>query len=541
MHLDILSLAFCASLVFSVEAAAFHAHYVFNRPYEGMRRWLWGMILQALGFLAMATLAIPSLRPLASLANPLIILGQLCLYFGISAFLGREGISWLAVSAYLVFLLFYLFFGIARPNLLIRSLLVDSSSALFAIAGAASLLSGETRRFSASANFLASAFLAYGLFQLAVGAVTLRLEAYATHADLAGASASWVVFVVPIAASILWTFGFAMMVNQRLDSKTREEREKLRLVFDSSPDGTLITRLDDGSFAGVNDGFLRLSGFGREELIGKSILDKGVWVDPADRLAYVAELREKGRVDGRECLFRRKDGSAFVAILSGGLLAVDGQEHIVSVMHDITDRKLAEGRIQELARQLEIERDAAEARAVTDSLTGLANRRRFDERLSSEISRLGRSGLPLSLIMMDIDLFKSFNDTYGHIAGDECLRRVGAALRETVGRVQDTAARYGGEEFAVVMPETDAGGAAALAERIRAAVEGLGIPHAASSVEPFVTVSLGVATVDPARLPDPEAIVALADGALYESKNGGRNRISIASAGIRVYNRGQEA
>ncbi len=170
---------------------------------------------------------------------------------------------------------------------------------------------------------------------------------------------------------------------------------------------------------------------------------------------------------------------------------------------------------------------ALQLATITDPLTMLANRRRFDEVLNCEYSRLKRSGAPLSLIMVDVDHFKGFNDRYGHVQGDECLRRVGQAIRTAVNRSSDLAARFGGEEFVVVAPETDAAGARTLAEGIRRAVEELAIVHDGNTAASHVTVSLGVVTRYATELETPEAFVSLADQALYRAKEAGRNRTEV--------------
>ena len=165
--------------------------------------------------------------------------------------------------------------------------------------------------------------------------------------------------------------------------------------------------------------------------------------------------------------------------------------------------------------------------AITDPLTKLDNRRRFNDVLNIEFYRLKRSGAPLSLIMVDVDHFKRFNDRYGHVQGDECLRRVAQALKSAVSRASDAAARFDGEEFVVVAPETDTAGALALAENIRQAVEGLRIPHEGNSAAPHVTISLGVVTRYVSELATPEILVDLADQALYLAKQTGRNRAEV--------------
>jgi len=227
----------------------------------------------------------------------------------------------------------------------------------------------------------------------------------------------------------------------------------------------------------------------------------------------------------------RKDQSIFdIEVNSGYISDENGKPtKMVFIVRDITARKLAEHQIQQLVQQLEVERNIAQLNSLTDSLTGLSNRRYFDDTLKTEFYRLKRSGSTLSLIMLDVDHFKKFNDKYGHLAGDECLRQIGTTLNSIVLRIPDMVARYGGEEFVVILPETESGGAKALAERIRKSIEELVIPLSEYVSAKNVTVSLGVVTVSPNGLESPEEVVALADEALYCAKKGGRNRIEVAS------------
>lgn len=166
--------------------------------------------------------------------------------------------------------------------------------------------------------------------------------------------------------------------------------------------------------------------------------------------------------------------------------------------------------------------------AFIDGLTGLHNRRAFDERLARELRHAARTVQPLALALIDVDFFKPYNDHYGHQAGDDALRAVAQALQQAMLRPVDLAARYGGEEFVCLLPETAAAGAQAVAERLRAAVQALALPHAHSQAAPVLTVSIGVAAW-PTQLdrpaPAPEALIQAADAALYDAKHGGRNRV----------------
>ncbi len=162
-----------------------------------------------------------------------------------------------------------------------------------------------------------------------------------------------------------------------------------------------------------------------------------------------------------------------------------------------------------------------------DPLTELPNRRRFDESLTEECRRCSRVGAPLSLLFVDVDYFKRFNDTFGHAAGDDCLRRVAQALSEALPRAGDLVARYGGEEFVALLPETSHDGAGTVAERFRASVEALNIPNPASAVEDHVTISVGAVTADPDYLAHAgRDLLKAADRVLYEAKAAGRNRVA---------------
>lgn len=179
---------------------------------------------------------------------------------------------------------------------------------------------------------------------------------------------------------------------------------------------------------------------------------------------------------------------------------------------NITERKLAE--------------EAALNLALTDSLTSLPNRRHFDQFLDSEWRRSLRRGLPISLLMIDIDDFKHMNDTHGHQAGDDCLIVIGAVLRTFCKRPGDLLARYGGEEFAVILGNTTLEESLAIADRMIQAVRDLRMPNHGSALNPTVTVSIGVAAIHSLRESTPVALIAQADNALYEAKKKGKNQVA---------------
>lgn len=215
------------------------------------------------------------------------------------------------------------------------------------------------------------------------------------------------------------------------------------------------------------------------------------------------------------CVMPRLGNRRYLAVDAGPIYDEDGTLiAVVETLRDITEQKLAQMALENIAS--------------TDGLTGLANRRTFDKTLETEWRRARREQAPLSLLMADIDHFKAFNDTYGHQMGDECLNKVAQALGAQASRPADLAARYGGEEFVVLLPTTTSDGAMQVAERVRHAVSALKIPHGGTEGASWVTLSLGAATIVPTADLSPQALVRIADEALYAAKRAGRNRVSSA-------------
>ncbi len=197
--------------------------------------------------------------------------------------------------------------------------------------------------------------------------------------------------------------------------------------------------------------------------------------------------------------------------------------HEVNMLQQLTMQLASAIQQAQLYQQLEAANGELQRLAAFDGLTQVPNRRRFDEYLTQEWQRLAQEQGALSLILADIDFFKSYNDTYGHVAGDECLRRVAQTIHQVVSYTKGLVARYGGEEFGVILPETPLAPAITVAEQIRMRVAQLRIPHQHSPVHGYVTLSLGVSSLLPNSEAAPAALVAAADQALYQAKQQGRN------------------
>lgn len=257
--------------------------------------------------------------------------------------------------------------------------------------------------------------------------------------------------------------------------------------------------------------------------------------NPAVAAEYVLPVRLRGKLIGLLNLeasdpqslsaVNRQMLDALAEQIAGAVHLAATNERLREINRLVEEKSAALGQanrhLREANRQLE-------RLSHRDGLTGIANRRRFDEALALEWGRALRHGYSLALLLLDIDDFKSYNDSYGHLAGDDALRQVARALNEALGRAEDCVARYGGEEFAVLLPQSTLADAEPVAAHVAQAVARLALPHAASRAAPYLTVSIGVTALIPQVGLDALALVTRADGALYRAKTLGRNRIESA-------------
>ena len=213
------------------------------------------------------------------------------------------------------------------------------------------------------------------------------------------------------------------------------------------------------------------------------------------------------------CVMPRAGHNCYLALNANPVFDDEGMLiAVVETLRDITQQKEAQIALQRIATK--------------DGLTGIANRRSFDDALIAEWQRGQRDQASLALLLIDVDYFKRYNDTYGHQKGDDCLKKLASAMHEKIFRPADLVARFGGEEFAILMPNTDIGGARMVAERIRQHIYGLSITHESSMIDKLVSVSIGVAAVVPTPSRAAEQLLTAADRALCVAKDAGRNRIA---------------
>ena len=296
----------------------------------------------------------------------------------------------------------------------------------------------------------------------------------------------------------------------------RESEERYRLLAENATDLILRTGLDTATIY-VSPSCIDVLGLAAGDLLGRSLAEIVHPEDQAKVFDSLARLTSDGE-DQQTLLYRARHQSGDMIWLEDRRRLVrdpaGAPREIVSVVRNVSDRVRLEERLRQQASE--------------DGLTGLANRRAFDERLEEEWRRARRGDAWLGLLCLDVDYFKQYNDHFGHVQGDACLQGIGRALRHRR-RMSDFVARTGGEEFCIILPDTDAAGAEMVAEEIRAGVEGLGLPHPGSPAG-IVTASVGAASFQPSLGQAAAILLDQADRALYEAKRAGRNRIVSASS-----------
>ena len=330
------------------------------------------------------------------------------------------------------------------------------------------------------------------------------------------------------ATAILSVAVLAMVLaeRRRLEQLAIESEARYRLLAEHSRD-IIIMGMLDGTRKYVSPAALEILGWSPQEMLSNTFVDLA---HPADLPMMREQLRllSQGQdVHGVMYRMRTKDGvyKWLEANLRPCHDPLTGKiVGFVNVVRDIQKRKDAEEALHSAYQELE-------ALATVDGLTGIANRRRFDEVLNHEWRRAVRTGLPISLVLLDVDYFKSYNDLYGHVRGDSCLKQIAEAAQDVIGRPADLVARFGGEEFAIILPNTGSRGAADIAEQLRQAVEHRALRHPANPPG-VVTVSAGYATLTPTHGSKATVLIEAADNALYEAKRNGRNRVEFSSPGL---------
>ena len=507
MPVDVRTMALMGALVSVLLAVVLFAQYRFNRDYSGVGWWAAGQASVAVGFLV-SMLRGDSL--VGHIAVPvyqgLLVLGAVFVYVGVALFLDRrEWWGWLII-VWGALVCWSTFFTFVVDDSQLRSMALYIALAIILLGAGVTLWRRRIPAVRGSAAFLSIVFIvsavSYGLLT-----VFEDLRHHVGNPFYSPSPVNAGAFLTAVTGMLLWTFGFVIMINQRLSADVAREARNMRNVFATGPDCAIISRLSDGVIEDANEGFTTLTGYDRSEAVGRLSSDLGLWVDPAQRDVLVGRIRDHGSVADFPLVLRRKDGQTVECTSSANLLMLDDEPYLITVTRDVTIQRQAEAVLLQEAN--------------TDSLTGLANRRRFLHVCERELRRALRNGTPLAIAVVDIDHFKDINDAHGHASGDAAVIAFARALAAGV-RDVDTVGRLGGDEFGVLLPEADLDRGVAALERVRLHLSVRPVPLGDASVTVAFSAGVAVAVGEHDTV---DTLLARADAALYVAKEQGRNRV----------------
>ena len=344
MEIDIRTLAIVLAIVADIQAIAFFFQYLITKTYRGIGWWVLGSTLAAFGYVL---LLLQGTNPIISiiLANTLLISGAVSIYIGITQFLDQSENRWIICVILAVFLIASFYFTYGNNLITARTVIFSVTLAIISFLTALSLLGNKIRSITTSAHLITAIFLAYGSFFIfrVMAAITIApVDTLFTPSLIQTTT-----FFTSLIEGLLITVGLIIMVNQRLNAEMNDAKEEFELIFNTSPDAALISRLDDGIIVNINDGFTDITGFTREDTIGRSCFDINLWTDPANREKIVAELKKKGFCENFEAEFQKKDKSKLPGLVSAKVIILQDVLHIISVTRDVTERKKAEETLRE--------------------------------------------------------------------------------------------------------------------------------------------------------------------------------------------------
>jgi len=346
--MDIRTLIIVLGLTDTLQAIALYLQYLTNRKQKGVGFWTLGFSFVAIGFLLLLFRdKIPFLFVSIILTNTLLNLGAILIYIGIMRFQDRKENRIIIYSLLLLFFFSFLFFTYIKNDINARTIITSCFVATMSLLTAYGLFTNKNAKIKLSVTLLASVFLLHGLFYIFRTIINLTVSP--VHSLFSQSMIQITFYLVQITEGILVTVGLIVMINQKEQADTEEEKDRFKLIFNTSPDAALISSIRDGVIVDVNDGFVALTGYSRQELIGSSTLGINIWENPADRQKVVEELQKKGHCENMEALYRRKDGRQVFGSLSAKIINIKGNPHIISITRDVTENKKKDQEIAHFA------------------------------------------------------------------------------------------------------------------------------------------------------------------------------------------------
>jgi PAS domain S-box-containing protein len=352
MAIDIRTLILILGVSHLMQVVVFYLQYKVNKAYKGIGWWLMWSVAEVIGFTAMLFRGIPSILPIVIIVqNTAIVTGTLFIYIGVMRFFNKKENLKIIIPIFTMFMSVFLYFLFVQNDIQIRSILLSVVFSFVSFLTVVSLLKNKIAPIKTAVNFNAGVFIIHGSVFL------YRSFMIITGTSVSDVFASSFFNIIPyfdaLIVSLLWTFGFIIMLNQRLNAEMTEAKKDFELIFNTSPDAAVVTRISDGHILDINSGFTALTGFTREESVGKSSINM-LWKNPDDRQKVIHELQQKGFCENFEAIFQRKDGTELVGLMSAKVITLQGDPYIISITRDITARKRAEEEQKKLLVDLQV-------------------------------------------------------------------------------------------------------------------------------------------------------------------------------------------
>lgn len=511
MFLDLKALTFVNLIVAGVGLIAMAILWRQHRHrYRGIVCWLVDMALQTAAVLLIVLRgAVPDFFSI-TIANVGIVAGTWLFLVGLEQFFGRSRKHRFNIGFLVVFFLAFTYWALVAPDLSLRTVLLSLGLAVMMFQIAWFLLGPDFPHRHQAARMTGYIAVAYVVANAARLAGQFLLPAEGNDFFLSNRLIDALAQLAYLTFTSLLTLSLVLMVNQRLLTDVHAQEDTFAKAFHSAPYGILLTRLRGHPVIEVNREFERMSGWRRDEMLGKTPGELRLWNTEDDRKSFLDAVAEQRPVRNLELQFRRKDGSFFAGVLSAETVEIGGEACLISSVGDVTEQH----RLQEQLRML----------ASHDALTGLPNRRLFYDRFATALTNAKRNQSKLAVLSLDLDNFKAINDTCGHEAGDTVLVEAARRLSQTL-RAIDTVARFGGDEFVILLWEIAS--SFDTNEVALKLLEQFQTPFATSTTAQTLHASVGIALY-PDHGTDLETLLRKSDEALYTVKRQGKNHHRFA-------------